>query len=392
MKSFSFTHEQLCRVLAALIADELARRHSRYIEGLAHSGWTAETLLGPGGAEMTPPQLKDCAARAAELFGHDSSVLVTADARKIGDWATILERLTRDELISFTFYPHTQSGEAATRHAADDIFLDSAAVASLLAGRRRTVSMVPPHSLLGLTSVVIAPNLQRIPVIDARTMTPDELADQLAFGDLVVATPTLWRYLVATLPGIPSNVVALSYGEALTIDLAQRLRERGLGALRELYGSTESGVVAWRDNQAEPFVLFDHWDRDGDAIIRKRPDGRSLRLIPMDEVAWEGKRSFRLGQRRDGAVQIGAVNVFPAQIAAIIEKHPAVVSCEVRLSRRPGQLDRLIADLVVHSDIAPDQDMAWEVDEWCRERLRPAERPRIYRFTAAPRGAQDGSH
>ncbi|MEM1379577.1 MAG: hypothetical protein AAGH41_03025 [Pseudomonadota bacterium] len=384
MKSFAFSHDQICRVLSALIADELARRHARYTESLVHSGWNSETPLGRGGIEMTPEQRSDCAARAAELFGFDRNILSDTSATSIGDWASVLETAARQELTCFTFYPHTQTGEAATRHAADDIFQDAAAVASLLAGRRRAVSMVAPHSLLGLTAVLIAPNLQRIPIVDARTKTPDELSEFLAFGDVVVATPTLWRYLAATLPSIPSNVIALSYGEALTMDLAQQLRQRGLGAMRELYGSTETGVVAWRDSQSEPFVLFDHWDRDGEAIVRQRPNGRQLRLIPMDEVLWESPRGFRLGPRRDGAVQIGAVNVFPNQISAIISEHPGVTSCEVRLSRRPGQLDRLIADVEVHPGVEPDQDMAWEVDEWCRERLRPAERPRIYRFRSAP--------
>jgi 4-coumarate--CoA ligase (photoactive yellow protein activation family) len=230
---------------------------------------------------------------------------------------------------------------------------------------------------------VIAPNLQRVPLLDARTRTPDELSEMLTFGDLVVATPTLWRYLAETLPEVPSNVVAVSFGETLTPDLAQKLRQRGLGALRELYGSTETGVVAWRDSQSEPFVLFDHWDRDGDALIRRRPDGRTARLILMDEVEWEGKRGFRLGPRRDGAVQIGAVNVFPGQIGEIIAEHPGVVGCEVRLSRRPGALDRLIADITVAEGLDPDEEMAWTIDEWCRARLHPAERPRIYRFIPA---------
>lgn len=380
MKSFRFDHDRITRLLAAIIADELARRHQRYIESLVHSGWCAETKLGKGGIEMTAEERKSCAARAAEFFGHDQADLSAEPTTRIGDWAKELESLAADELTSFTFYPHTQTGEAATRHAADDIFQDSAGVASLLAGRRRTISMVPTHTLLGLISVVIAPNLQRIPVIDGRTKTPDELSELLSFGDLVVATPTLWRYLAATLPEIPSNVMALSFGETLTMDLAQKLRGRGLGALRELYGSTETGVVGWRDSQSEPFVLFDHWDRDGDNIVRQRPDGRSLRQIPMDEVEWEGKRVFRLGGRRDGAVQIGAVNVFPAQIAEIIAEHPGVTKCEVRLSRRSGALDRLIADISVAPGLEPDQDMAWAIDEWCRERLRPAERPRIYRF------------
>ena len=383
MKSFAFNKDEISWTVTALIADELARRHKRYTESLVHSGWNAETKLGVGGIDLSPEQRAHCLFRAAEFFGQDPEALQNVEAETIGDWAAALEAMTQQELLRFNFYPTTQTGEAATSHAADDIFQDAAGVASLMAGRKRMIAMVPPHALMSLASVVIAPKLLRIPVEDARTKTPDELSGLLRFGDLVVATPTLWRYLVTTLPEIPGNVMALSYGEALTPDLEQKLRKRGIGATRELYGSTETGIVAWRDSQSDPFTLFDHWDRDGDALVRQRPNGRSLQLIPMDEVAWEGKRSFRLGPRRDGAVQIGAVNVYPTQIADIIAEQPGVVSCDVRLSKRPGALDRLIADVVVAPGLEVDLDLAWTIDEWCRERLRPAERPRIYHFVSS---------
>ncbi|MCQ8185189.1 hypothetical protein [Parvularcula maris] len=383
MKSFTFEQGTIVRILAALIADELARRHKRYTESLVHSGWGAETSLGVSGLALTPEQVKDCSARAAEFFGHGEVDLPTDGSCTIGDWAGLVAEKALEKLTEFSFYPTTQTGEAATTHPADDMFQDGAAVASLLSGRKRTIAMVPPHSLLGLNSSVIAPNLQRIEVLDARRFTPDELSETLRFGDLVVATPTLWRYLAATLPEIPGNVVGLSFGEALTMDVAQKLRQRGIGAIRELYGSTETGVVGWRDSQSEPFVLLDHWSRDGEAIVRHRANGRTARLIPMDEIEWESDRSFRLGPRRDGAVQIGAVNVFPQQISEIIAGGPGVVSCEVRLSRRPGTLDRLIADVTLSPGLEIDQDLAWEIDEWCRERLRPAERPRIYHFYSA---------
>lgn len=383
MKSFAFETEQVCWIITSLIADELARRHQRYTESLVHSGWNCETKLGAGGIDLTPDQRASCAARSAEFFGCEPELLLDIDAQTAGDWAKVIADRTQEELLQFSFYPTTQTGEAATSHAADDIFQDAAGIASLFAGRKRIIAMVPPHALLGLASVVLAPNLLRIPVIDARVKTPDELSEFLQFGDLVVATPTLWRYLVSTLPEIPGNVMGLSYGEAMTPDLDQKLRQRGIGATRELYGSTETGVVAWRDSQSDPFTLFDHWDRDGEALVRQRPNGRSLQLIPMDEVEWDGKRSFRLGTRRDGAVQIGAVNVYPAQIAEIIAEQPGVEKCEVRLSKRSGALDRLIADVVVSSGLAVDLDLAWTIDEWCRERLRPAERPRIYHFVSS---------
>ncbi|WOI53557.1 hypothetical protein [Parvularcula sp. LCG005] len=380
MKSFSFTHDQLVSIVAALTADELSRRYGRYTETLTLSRWGEETKLGRGGVDATPDQRESCARRVARFFDFDESLLKVEPSDTFGAWAKRIAVPIRDALLHFRFHPSTQSGDAETRHNADDIYQDAAAVASLMQGRRRAVALVSPHSLVGLVTSVLAPNLQRIDVTDGRAFSPDELSDYLKFGDIVIATPTLWRYLADTMPSFANNVMGLSFGERLSVDLAARLRQRGLGAMRELYGSTETGLLAWRESAPDPFVLFEHWSHKNGSIVRMRPNGRPASLIAMDDLAWHNARSFDLGRRLDGAVQIGAINVFPSSIANIITDHPGVAACEVRVSQRPGALDRLIAEIKLERGQAPDQAMAWSIDEWCRNRLRPAERPRIYSF------------
>lgn len=380
MTPFQINRDQLVRIIAAVMADELARRFGRYIETLAQSSWHAETKVGRGGAGATPEQQAACLARMASLFDANGLDHSPNPSDTFGDWADVVSRLIHQELTGFRFLPATQAGDADTRHPSAHIWQDAAAVASLLQGRRRAISLVAPHSLMGLVAGVLAPNLHGIDVIDGRALGPDELADQLAFGDVVIATPTLWRYLSETLPGMANNVMGLTFGERFGVDLAGRLRKRGLGAVRELYGSTETGLIGWRDSPPDPFVLFDHWRRDAETLVRQRPDAQTARIAPMDSLDWQDDRRFVLGGRLDGAVQIGAVNVFPKSISAIISEHPGVLNCKVRVSQRPGTLDRLIADIELAPGKAPDQTMAWSIDEWCRERLRPPERPRIYSF------------
>ena len=390
MKSFTIDEDQVARIAAALCADELARRFGRYVEGLTLSTWTGATPVGEGGAAIEPDQLPACAARAAIFFGQPEDAVAPAPTDTFGDWARVIAENARSELTAFRLHPATHGGVADTRHPADDIYQDARGVAGLMQGRRRVVSMVAPGSLLGLVCTVLAPNLQRLAVIDGRRLTPDELADTLAFGDVVVATPTLWRYLADTLPSVPGNVVGMSYGEPLGAGLAERLRGRGIASLREIYGSTETGVVGWRDSPSDPFVLFDHWRRDGASLVRHRANGAEAGVVPMDALAWDGERTFRLGGRRDGAVQIAGVNVFPAKIAEAIEGHEAVAEATVRLSQRPGALDRLIAHLSLVPGRGANQELAWSVDEWCRAHLQPAERPRIYTFSESAAGAAAG--
>jgi 4-coumarate--CoA ligase (photoactive yellow protein activation family) len=382
VKSFEIARDQIVRVIGALVADELARSYGRYVEGLTQASWRAGTRLGVEGADVTTEQARSCARRAAIFFGQDDEAIALGEDDTFGDWADQVSRLIRAELTSFRFHPATHGGAADTRHGADDIWQDARGVAGLMQGRRRVVTLVSTGNLMGLVCGVLAPNLQRVPVMDARPLTPDELAGALAFGDMVVATPTLWRYLADTLPSVPGNVTGISYGEALTPDLAERIRGRGIGAMRELYGSTETGILAWRDSPSDPFVLFDHWQReeDGTVVTRLKAGGGTAQVLPMDELQWQAPRSFSLGGRRDGAVQIGGINVFPSKIAEVIAAQDAVESASVRLSRRPGALDRLIAHVRLKPGLVSDQDLAWSVDEWCRKRLQPPERPRIYTF------------
>jgi acyl-coenzyme A synthetase/AMP-(fatty) acid ligase len=108
----------------------------------------------------------------------------------------------------------------------------------------------------------------------------------------------------------------------------------------------------------------------------------------MDALEWTSDISFRLGPRRDGAVQIGAVNVFPERVAAVICQHRAVEDCRVRVARHAGGVNRLIARIALKPEAAPTEQMARDIDLWCRTHLRPHERPRIYNFEASLEGGE----
>ncbi len=212
-------------------------------------------------------------------------------------------------------------------------------------------------------------------------MTPDELKKFLAFGDALVATPSLWRYIIAQGVIAPDNAMAVSFGETLTPELSADIRKAGFGAQREFYGSTETGLIGWRDAPGEPFALFDQWKRDGDILRRTTPSGEVVTFEPMDTLVWDGDRRFRLGGRRDGAVQIGAVNVFPAQIAEKISEHPLVGACVVTVSQTFGRRRPACRDDPAEVGRRPGESAARAIDNWCRSRLRPYERPRVYNFT-----------
>lgn len=380
MKAFEFSCDQIVAVIGALFVELLSNEFQRQLGGSSRTAWTSTAPLGEGGLDLSPEERRACLARAAGFFGAPALFEGRSPAT-LGEAADIIGDKIRQELLSFRFAAAGGLGREFD-HPADRIFGDAAALANLLYGRRRILSLVAPHSLIGFSLSVLAPNLLGLPSLDARGLAPEELKTGLAFGDAVIATPSLWRYLIAQGVTAPDNAMAVTFGEALSAELSAEIRKAGYGAQREIYGSTESGLVGWRDTPSDPFALFEFWRRDGDALVRIAPSGEAIAVAPMDFLGWESDRRFRLSGRRDGAVQIGGVNAFPEEIAARISAHPAVARCVVGLSRHPGGMDRLIAHVVLKKGPV-SEPVARSIDAWCRANLRPHERPRVYNFEHA---------
>lgn len=381
MKAFTITETQIERVVGAVFADELSRQFNRHFDFLTTAGWDGDTALGFEGLKLSDKEREACVKRALEFFGVSNAEVLTKPTAKISEIAEAISSEIKNELLEFSFKSAARNEtRAESRHNADEIFQDAAAAANIFYGRRRMLSFVAPHSLLGFALTILTPNLQGIETVDARGMTPDELSETLAYGDVLVATPTLWRYIIRENLSAPDNTMAVSFGEVMAPDLSTDMRKAGFGVLRELYGSTESGLMGWRDSPTEPFLLFDHWRRDGDDVYRLTPGGQERLAPAMDFLDWSGDRAFSLSGRRDGAVQIGAVNVQPEEVARQLAQHPAIQQCAVKAGQSGDGVMRLTANIVLKKKTTPDERIVRDIDAWCRTSLRQQERPRIYQF------------
>lgn len=373
MRAFEISESQIDAVIRDLIADELRWRFRHRV----HDTDDAMAIL----KELSAPQSAAVIVRIAGFFDLTAEHRAEIEAAEPAQWAGLIAQRLYHRNHVFRFTPAGRDSQTeACVHAADLLYAQGAAFSNLLYGRRRLISFVAPHSLMGFTLTVIAPNLQQMAYSDARGMTPAELGEYLTFGDAVVATPSHWRFLLREGVKAPENAMAVTFGEPLSGALSAEMRKCGFGAQREVYGSTESGLVGWRDSAGDAFNLFDFLHAEDGAIMRESARGDRHEIVLMDHVDWEGPRRFRLTGRRDGAVQIGAVNVFPNRIASVIEANQLVERCRVRAGAHPSGFNRLIADIGITGDVQADEFLARHIDQWCRERLHAHERPRIYNF------------
>jgi len=99
-----------------------------------------------------------------------------------------------------------------------------------------------------------------------------------------------------------------------------------------------------------------------------------------DIVERRGDRYYFLG-RRSGVINIGGLKVYPEEVEAVINRHPAVRMSVVRSRRSPITGALVVADVVLKEE--RDGDVKREILQICHENLAPHKVPATVRFVPA---------
>ncbi len=374
----------LLRVVTDLLAFELAQAR-------------------PGRPPPAPPWPRTCrfihdlGADSLELLGMGTALAEAlhlrgggdVDARLLADpvleaWVGAARAgLEADGAQAVTF---RTSGSAGTpkrcSHALATLWQETEVLAGLLPGRARILSAVPSHHIYGFLFTALLPRALGIDaVVDLRAASPAACLGLLRPGDLVVAHPGWWEALARLRPGFGPDIAGVSSTAPCPDALAGDLASAGLRLL-QVYGSSETGGVGWREAAAAPFTLFPYWQgADGvPALARRLPDGTVARYPLQDKLEWIDARRFRPAGRIDDAVQVGGTNVFPGYVADVLCMHPAVAQASVRLMR-PDEGRRLKAFIVPRAGHGGDRAaLGAALASWAGERLSTPERPVAWTF------------
>ena len=288
--------------------------------------------------------------------------------RNAADWAAAMRRARSAGASGFTFSTSGSTGQRQhIRHAEDSLMDEAQSWAQVFQAAAwpvsRIVTLVPCHHIYGFIWGVLIPKALGVPVLDA---SHEELPE-LRPGDLLVAVPNQWQWLAGSARTGPALVQGVSSTAPMPGPLHQRLvagqaaAPAFLARLLQIYGSTQTGGIAWRDGPDKPYTLAPKRSRSADGGIELLlPGGARVPLALQDELQWTGATEFELLRRIDCCVQVGGHNVSPAWVRDQLLAHPAVLDASVRLDSAAAPAARLKAFVVLRVPGDPSQPAGLE--------------------------------
>ena len=275
-------------------------------------------------------------------------------------------------------------------HPLPELWQEMQAMARVIGPRQRVVCLVRSHHIYGFLFGVLLPRVWGgVPVLHLPGEQLARLPAQVRPGDLVVGYPEGWAALSRLVPQWPADVVGVTSTAPCPPATAQAAIDSGLTRLLQVYGSSETAGIGWRDQPDGAYRLHPFWRRDPvdpGTLWRRSPEGsESARRVP-DALDFEDEQHFRPAGRLDGVVQVGGVNVQPAAVAEALRRHPGVAEAAVRPHAVAGGALRLKAFVVPRHGASPA--LAQELLDWAARQLAPAARPVHVRVgPALPTGA-----
>ncbi|HUN70241.1 MAG TPA: AMP-binding protein [Burkholderiales bacterium] len=255
---------------------------------------------------------------------------------------------------------------------------------------------------------------------------PEELCEMVAKHRIssVFLVPTLIRRLLtlpeARLAPIRSLRLLLSSGSALHADERRLLRALCPGFI-EYYSSTEGGGVSYLTSE-DPERFSESVGRPVFGVEVQCVDEDHLPLAPgaVGRIRYRGpavadgfwndpeasRESFRdgwwypgdlgmldehgylylKGRAKDMIIR-GGINIYPAEVEAVLQSHPAVADSAV-VGWPSREFNEEIAAFVILKDGAQEEKLAAELRDLCRGRMAPYKVPReVFVVKDFPRNA-----
>lgn len=369
------------RIACAVVAAEVQRLRDGPLPWRPPGEWPEEMPIADGGLGLDSLEQLGALGALAETFALDDTMLGREMPQMVGHWIDWVMAGHEANDGTITVMTSGSTGTARPYGHPLGVLLDEAEFLSRrFADRRRVVSLVPANHLYGMIWTALLPDTLGVPVVVRRVGA----ALDLAAGDLVVAVPHQWHAISRMTRRFPADIIGVSSAGVLDDAQAVDLLEAGLAQMIDVYGSSETGAIASRNAPDTMYDLLPRWNlipNGGDDW--HLTDCRGIPIELPDLIARDGERSLRPVGRRDGAVKIAGLNVWPNSVAEVLRRADGVAEVAVRLHAN-GRLKAF----VVPETGRDTSDLASHLDRFVAQNLKDHERPKSFRFGAVlPRNA-----
>ena len=381
------------RIVCDIIASVLTKIRGNISDIPPISEWSNHTRITKEGFEVDSVELIALATYVNQMFHLYETGVEEFLLRKsqIGQWAEVVMKSLSKKHDSITFKTSGSTGiEKDIRHQWDEMLQEVRFFSNLFQQTNRIVSFVPCHHIYGFLFTVILPRMLNVSVVDFRFKSIAQIVSSFKPNDLIVSTPIQLRYLNDSMASDfqikTSNIQGLTSTAPCPPELIQSLRKKGIQTITEIFGSSETSGIGYRQSPHAPYRLLPFLNaiKDKDLLEKKLPSGQVRIIEVVDNLQWIDHRRFKPIKRKDGCVQIAGINVQPEYVAKKINTHPDIETCAVRMMT-PNEGDRLKA-FIVTKDKHISESKQNEIKKWIRHNLLSVERPAAIIFgNALPR-------
>lgn len=252
--------DALFPVVRGLLADQLSSSRGKSCL-LDSVHWSAQERLDES-LGVDSLELLEAARYVDQMF--QLSQLGTEDfllaRRTLGQWAALAADALAQPEARLVFSSSASVGVAHQHsHELSQLAEEVSFWQAALGDRKRILALVPAQHIYGFLFTVLLPQISGWPRIEMLARLPQRVIREMAPGDAVVAHPLLWQSLAGAGHTLPEDVVGISSTAPLEATTWQQCLDLGLSRMIEVYGSSETAGIGWRDAPEQAFELLDRW-------------------------------------------------------------------------------------------------------------------------------------
>ncbi len=231
-------------------------------------------------------------------------------------WVEIVHDSLKSYSNGITFRTSGTTGEPKEIfHSFDALEQEAIFLASLFADSQKIAAFVRPHHIYGFLYTIALPKYLKTKVSFHEPL-PTNAFYAIASDSLLISTPVLYKQIVQINKKFTSNIVAVSSTEPLPKELSLELKAKGVQKTVEIYGSSETLGVGYKEDEEDYFTLFDYLQKDG------------LKNL-QDKLLWNGERLFCVDARLDANVKHRGYLINLEKLQQILNTLDGVNECEL---------------------------------------------------------------